>query len=170
MTPQEKFNIRLKNEYEKVKLMGKSDLMTIAPALGQVEPYVRSYVIRYNIPTFVNNGNSMQQSTTVRVDIPDSFPIGSPTAVVTSGNVPFHVNWWSDGRLCNGNFWNPDRYIWEYMVFIGEVMMFKPERVNVKSPANREAIPFYQNNSRRFPTMNRPLPYPRERKKLTILG
>ena len=170
MIPQEKFNIRLKNEYKNVMLMEESELMMVAPAPDQEPPYVRSYIVRYNIPTFINKGESLQQTTVVRVDIPASYPMSSPTACVVQGSVPFHVNWWSDGRMDNGNFWNWDRYIWEYMVFIGESLMFKPECMNVHCPSNQDAVSFCKNNLYRFPTIDCELPRPHVQKRFTILS
>lgn len=168
MTPEQQARVRLQNEFLELKKIRRNDIMEFVPAPGEVEPYVRNYIVTYHIPTFVDNGNSIQQTTVVKVSIPDNFPQTQPIADVVQGRVPFHVNWWADGHLCNGNFWNSGRWLYEYFGFIGEVLQFRPDRINVGSPANRNAIPFFQANRHRMPTDSRPMPVP-NRHKMTIL-
>jgi len=169
MTHEEQVRVRLKNEYDALKRIRPNDVMTIEVAPGQRPPYVRKYIVTYNIPTYVNGGRSIQQTTKVQVALGDNFPVSAPLATVVGGLVPYHVNWWPNGDLCNGNVWNSGRWLYEYLGFIGEVLQFRPSRVNVKSPANSNAIPFYQRNMSRFPTDKRSMPLPAAKHVLKVL-
>lgn len=171
MSPREILKIRLRNEYYELQKIPKNNgFYDITPAPGEEAPYVQKYHVTYHIPTFIKQGSSIQRDTKVEISIPDSFPVGAPKMTVIEGAVPFHVNWWAEsGDLCNGNFWNPDRWLYEYVAFAGEVLAFRTERVNVNSPANRNAIPFYESNKHRFPTIKDAMPGPRAKRKFKIL-
>ena len=162
LTPQQQYQLRLKNEYEAIRLLPRNDIYTIVPTAGQRTPYVTSYDVTFNIPTIVNGNGRRQERTSVRVILPENFPVSEPHAFVIAGSIPFHVNWYTAGGLCNGNFWNPSRWLWEYINFIGEVLQFKPSRINVNSPANRDAIPYYTSHKSSFPTDHRNMPVPRK--------
>lgn len=160
MTPEQTAQLRLKNEYNELQKLPTNPIYSFKPSAGQRPPCVRKYDVTYNIPTYINGGRSIQRKTVVRIELPDNFPHTNPYVTVISGEPPFHVNWWDNGDMCLGNFWNAGRWLWEFFNFIGEVLQFQPHRINVDSPANFSAIPFYKNNPSKFPTDNRPMPVP----------
>jgi ubiquitin-protein ligase len=163
MTPEQQAQLRLKNEYERLQQLPANPIYSFKPSAGQRPPYVRKYDVTFTIPTYVNEGRNLQRKTVVHVELPGNFPYAAPYVKVIEGKPPFHVNWWDNGDMCIGTFWNSGRWLWEFFNFIAEVLQFQPRRVNVDHPANPAAIPFYKNNPAKFPVDNRPLPIPSDK-------
>lgn len=171
MSPREIFKIRLKSEYTKLQSIAfNGDYYDITPALGEVIPYVQKYWVNYKIPTFVDFGKRMQLQTKIEIAISGSFPMQCPSARVIEGEIPFHVNiWMNDGRIDQGAFWNPGRWIYEYIVYIANILAFNMEYIDVRSPCNKGAIQFFDENRDRFPTISAELLEPKEiQKRLKI--
>lgn len=156
---------RLKAEYEAMCALPYTGLFSWKLAPGQKAPYVTQYLITYNNKTLVKGPGGIvktQMSTTVQISInPDVFPTNAPIARVVSGAVPFHPNWWENGNVCNGNIWNVDMWIWQYAIKIGRVLAFDPSVTNIGSPANRDAIPYWNAHLRSFPCGRINFPHPK---------
>ena len=162
MNAEQQRQARLMNEYNELqKLPKNSPVYTVVPSPGQRVPYVTSYDVTYTIPTYVDNGRNKQQRTVVRVTLGNTWPQSRPGVTVIEGKTPFHVNWFTNGDLCTGNNWVPTMWLYEFFGFIGRVLQYQHSVVNVESPANTAAIPFYnEHRYRDLPTDNRPMPSP----------
>ena len=154
--------IRLKNEYNELLLLPKdSDVYTVVPSPGQEPPYVASYDVTYTIPTYVDEGRNLQQRTVIRVTLDSGWPRSAPRAKVIEGKTPFHVHWYEDGNVSTGGYWLPTKWLYEFFGFIGSMLQYQPSVVNVHSPANFDAVPFYnEHRLRDLPTDNRSMPVP----------
>lgn len=160
MTPEQMRLLRLKNEYDMIQRLPENDVYSIKPSPGQQPPLVSSYDVTYNIPTYINDGRELQNRTVVRFQLTEDFPRSEPCIKVVEGAVPFHVHCYDSGSLSPGNFWNPSRWLYELFNFIGEMLQWQKNRINVHSCCSREAVQFYLANPDKFPTDNRPMPQP----------
>lgn len=152
--PRELLKLRLKNEYAKVQaVFQNNEVYVILPAPGEELPYVQKYWVTYKIPTFIDYGKRLQSQIKIEIDIPDSFPVGSPRAHVIEGKVPFHVHIWENGYIDNGGFWNHDKWIYDYIIFLGKTLSYNAKYVNVNSPSNMKAVQFFNENRDKFPTI-----------------
>lgn len=156
---------RLKAEYEAMCALPFNSLFTWKLGPGQRAPYVTQYIITYNNPTMVQGPRGAiktQAKTTVQIDInSDCFPTGAPTARIIEGQVPFHPNWYTSGNVCNGNIWHTNMWIWEYAIKIGRVLAFDPVVTNPGSPANGNAVPYWNSHVRSFPCGRTNFPHPK---------
>lgn len=134
------WNQRIENQYRAMCAFPICDLFSWKIAPGQSVPRVKSYIITYRVKTMVMDGGRLrsQERTVIRIDMPDT-PNSAPTARVVEGKVPFHPNFYVDGRLCPGNMWVTDPILWKFVIKIGQVIAFDPQHTNPASPANREA-------------------------------
>ncbi len=134
------WNMRIKNEYNTMCLFPICSLFSWKIAPGQNPPMVRSYLVTYRVKTIVKDGGRLkpQERTVVRISLPDS-PGSDPMAQIIEGHVPYHPNWYDNGRLCNGDMWEKDPILWKYVINIGRTLAFDPAVTNPDSPANGEA-------------------------------
>ena len=170
MTKEESTLIRLKNEYDAIMRIPKNNgIYSAVPSPGQKPPYVRSYDVTFTVPTYVDEGRSIQQRTVVRVLLSDAFPEVKPRVNVIEGKCPFHVNWFTSGELCSGTNWASTMWLYDFFGFIGNVLQYQPDKVNVKSAANPAAIPFFEaHKNRDLPTDNRPMPGPMTKHRMSL--
>lgn len=131
---------RIRHQYEDMCLFPINGLFSWKVDSGQNPPMVKSYLITYRVKTLVKENGRLkpQQKTVVRIRLPES-PGADPTAHIVEGLVPFHPNWYDNGRLCNGDMWSADPILWKYVIKIGQTLAFDPARTNPRSPANSEA-------------------------------
>ena len=80
MTREEAIRIRLKGEYEQLMAIPANDIMTVEPAPGEDIPYVRRYIVTYNIPVYTGSDGSMSRTTTITVELDECFPSYAPAA------------------------------------------------------------------------------------------
>ena len=165
---------RLENEYKELQKLPKNDLFKVVPAPGQTPPYVSCYHVIYTVPTWVKvRGRLVKQERTV-VAVEKLSLSNAPQARVIEGDVPYHTNWYTNGAVCNGNAWtSPAMWLYEYIGFVCELLQFKKDRINPKSPANHEARDYWlehQNDRSKFPTDTRLIPVPVEKPKIQIVS
>jgi len=141
--------LRLENEYHAMCAFPVNSLFTWRIAPGQTAPRVKSYIITYNVRTKVKDRGSerFQEKTVIRLDYPDDIN-SAPIVNVIEGKVPFHPNWWENGRLCPGSMWDKEKILWKYVIKIGKVLAFDPEFTNPKSPANHAAANDWEEKER----------------------
>ncbi len=160
------YSIRLKHEYEKVMKLNhhRNKLFTICAAPGESVPNVSKYDLTYHGETWlkVNGQIVRRRDVKVRISLFRDFPYSAPHADMISDGVPYHTNWWFDGRyVCNGGAWTTTSHIDEYVRFVIEVLQFKPERINILSAANHDAKDWWlehQHDPSYFPTDSSPWP------------
>ena len=156
ITTPAQWNLRIQHQYEEMCHFPINSLFSWKVDEGQNPPTVRSYLVTYRIKTMVMDHGRLkpQFKTVVRIRLPES-PDRDPTAHVVEGLVPYHPNWYDNGRLCNGDMWVKDPILWKYVLKIGHTLAFDPGFTNIHSPANSKA------NADWIAKMNRRIkPYP----------
>jgi ubiquitin-protein ligase len=134
---------RLNNEYD--------ELMRINGSIIQIQPIgnapYESYKIIFNIRTIISPSPTHRAKTVCTLTIPPGYPDAAPKIVADSTPYPWHVNWFPSGQWCFGG-WNKEESLVNYITRCAKVLQFDPELTNTGSPANREAIPFWEANKR----------------------
>lgn len=163
MTTEKDRRIRVKNEYKAMCAMPYSPIISWKLAPGCTRDNPTAYIVTYHNPTLVKPGSVVkkQDVTTVRINLPDDFPDSSPSVLVVEGDVPWHVNWWRDGRMCTGNIWSINMWLYQFVSKVGRVLAFDESVTNPNSPANRDAIPYWETHKREFPCGRIDFPRPR---------
>jgi len=134
---------RLGNEHrELMKING--PIIQIVP-LGS-EPY-GSYRITFNIRTIISPLPAYRDRTVCTLIIPARYPMDQPKLAVDDMAPPWHVNWFRGGTWCHGH-WSPEESLVNYIYRCAKTLQFDPEITNPDSPANREAMPFWDENKR----------------------
>ena len=77
------------------------------------------------------------------VDLPTDYPYKAPVCVITS--TVFNVNIFSTGTVCLGSKWMPSHQLTLTVARLWRILSLDPEVINPNSPANSNAIPWWQN-------------------------
>ncbi len=162
MDARELRKIRLKNDYEKMCQMKKNSGSRVIDfeVLNPENP--EHYVVTFYIKTIVGVdalGNPVyRDKSVVDITFPSTYPESYPTAVMRD-KPPFHVNWYRDGRWCQGP-WMPEEPLWSYVRRMAKTLQFDVKHTNPKSPANADAIRFWEDakNKKYFPCDRQELP------------
>jgi ubiquitin-protein ligase len=96
---------------------------------------------------------------TVEVQVSSGYPWSQIPQIKFLPPVPFHPHVWSDGRICWGtnNEAMPDLSLADWTRGVIEYLLYNQDggsllRINPDSPANREALAWYQRNRGRITT------------------
>ena len=159
MTPQERRNLRLKNDYEQMKNIQGNIIQW--EALRGNPPYVEEYRLTVNVRTIISSAPSYRDSHILTLTIPSSYPESAPTVVMDSQPKPYHPNWFPNGRWCYGT-WILSEALGMYVVRMIRTLQFDPDITNPQSPADGDANRWYQRNQNRglFPCDRQVLPDP----------
>lgn len=153
--------IRMANEY--AKLMRMSTPGGIMEITGNNGPQSNRYTIIFRIPTIIGidtRGNPVyRNSSTVDITIPEDYPRRPPTAHMREKQ-PWHPNWFSHQAWCPGIYTSEHEPLWDYVTRMAETIRFNPKFTNPNSPANPDALDFWNDPSNKhyFPTSHDPLP------------
>jgi hypothetical protein len=85
----------------------------------------------------------------VEIDLPARFPFERPAARITTPIL--HPNVWSSGQICFGAKWIATQGLDLVVRQIVAIVTFDPLVLNAASPANGEALRWYQGTLRRHP-------------------
>jgi len=139
--PRELRNKRLNNEYE--------ELMRINGSIIQIQPLgnapYEKYRITFNIRTIISPSSKFRDKTVCTLLIPADYPTGAPSITADNTPYPWHVNWFQSGRWCIGG-WSKEESLVNFINRCARTLQFDPEITNIKSPANRDAIDFWNTN------------------------
>lgn len=154
---------RIKNEYKAMLALPYSPILSWKLAPGCTKDNPTAYLITYHNPTLIKLGTvyKIQKETTVRMNLPEDFPDNPPSVIVVEGDIPWHVNWWRDGRMCPGNIWSKGMWLYTFVAQVGKVLAFDKNVGNPGSPANRDAIPYWNEHIKEFPYGRTDFPRPR---------
>ena len=145
---------RLASEYRDVLKIPITNAMRIKVVPnGKPVEETRTYLVTYNIETRVKKDDKIvpQYRTVVRFDLGPDFPASAPTVTIVEGLVPWHVNWYTSGRLCPGNMWHQDPFLYKFLIKVGKTISFSPEYTNPGSPANSGARQYWTDTLKKFP-------------------
>ena len=154
---------RIRNEYKAMCALPYSPIMSWALAPGCTRENPNAYLVTFHNPTIVKPGSfeKKQDVTTVRINLPDDFPNSAPSVIVVDGDIPWHPNWWRDGRMCVGNIWSVGMWLYKFISKVGRVLAFDKGVTNVNSPANHDAIKYWEDHKNTFPVGRLDFPHPR---------
>ena len=79
----------------------------------------------------------------LRVNLPRDYPYEPPVCVITSP--VFNVNVFPNGTVCLGSQWMPTHQLTLTIARLWRILSLDPEVINPNSPANSEAIAWWQN-------------------------
>lgn len=162
--------IRLKNDYTMLKNMSNS----LIEITGDDTEAPEKYTIVYNLRTIIGVDTSgkpiYREKSTVDLTIPPEYPYAPPRAVMRETQ-PWHPNWYTDHAWCYG-YWDNEEPLWSYIRRMGRTIQFHPDYTNPGSPANSEALEFWNNanNKRLFPCDKNNLPTGDRTSRIKILS
>jgi ubiquitin-protein ligase len=158
-TPQERRNIRLKNDYtEMVNIKGKIIDWRIIQGIA---PYIEEYELTVNVRAIIGPKPEYRNRHILRVTLSPNYPFSAPLTVMSTTPSPYHPNWYRDGRWCYGG-WDIAEGLGHHVVRMMRTLQFDEDITNPNSPANGEASMWYQANRNRgwFPCDQTVLPDP----------
>ncbi len=158
-TPQERRNIRLKNDYAEMVNI-KSDIVSWRVTAG-TPPYVEGYELTVNIRTITGSRPDYRNQHILQVTLSPNYPFSAPLTVMSSIPPPYHPNWYRDGRWCYGS-WDIAEGLGHHIIRMIRTLQFDADITNPNSPANGEASHWYTSNRGRgwFPCDRQVLPDP----------
>lgn len=93
----------------------------------------------------------------LRIDLPVDYPYKAPVCTIISQ--VFNVNVFPNGRVCMGSKWMPSHQLTLTIARLWRILSLDPEVINPNSPANGDAIPWWQgllqNHHHLLPTASR---------------
>lgn len=149
-------NKRLENEYKELMMIN-GDIIQIVP-VGS--PPYETYKVTFNIRTIISPSPTYRDKTVCTLTIPPNYPDGAPTITADHTPYPWHINWFQNGRWCFGG-WNREESLVNYLNRCARTLQFDPEIANPGSPANTDAMPFWnknKHNTRMIPCDRKILP------------
>lgn len=159
MTPQERRNIRLKNDYQQMCNI-KSDIIEWTPVRG-IAPHVEEYRLTIHIRTIVSSTPSYRTVHELTLSLPSTYPTSAPIIKMTTMPKPFHPNWYPDGKWCPGNYLMTEG-LGDFVIRMIRTLQFDPDITNPNSAADGTAKNWYltRTNQRYFPCDTTSLPDP----------
>lgn len=148
---------RLAAEYRAVMRIPINSMMAIKiMPNGKPPEETTTYFVTYNFETRVNANGQIrpQYKTVVRFDLGQDFPAAAPTVTVVDGSPPWHPNWYTSGRMCVGNMWTTDPWLYKLMIKVGKTLAFDCNHTNPASPANSAACSYWHEHLHEFPLVD----------------
>ena len=153
-TPEEYRRQRVRNE--------SAELLALAgPRLEVRETGPGRFLLTLQLRTIIGSKPTYRDRHRIEVKLSPVHPDGSPEIRALDKPAPFHPNWWTTGRWCEGaGTWTRYSSLTEHVVRMIRSLRFDPEITNPDSPANGKAADWYRTrrNSALFPTDRDPLP------------
>lgn len=91
----------------------------------------------------------VSKTTRVNIELSSRYPFQEPLAMFKT--TVFHPNVYTSGRICLGTKWLPTEGLDLLLKRIVQIITFDPQILNGNSPANREALSWYQSAIRQYP-------------------
>ena len=145
--------IRLHHDYLAMKAI-QSDIIRWEAADFR-NPHER-YVVDYRLRG-MTGPTTISDSHTVVIKLLAEYPDKPPIAKFTSRPILFHPHVYENGSICVGGY-SPDEGLAAFCLRIAKYIQFQPYLINLKSPANLEALHWFQQNRDKLPLDRTPLP------------
>ncbi len=155
---------RRANDYRELMSM-QGPLLEVVPKSG-TPPYVESYDLYFNIPTYVSTGSepSIRSRHHAVLTFPAGYPCSDfPRLVMVSKPYPFHPNWFRSGAWCYGAGSHCTEGAGNYVVRVMQTLQYDENIIDELSPANGDALDWYRRNKNKpgmFPCDTTKLPQP----------
>ena len=112
---------------------------------------VSKIFLELNYPTAPSNHypQKVQQTTNVEIELLSRYPFQEPTAKITTPI--YHPNVYRSGRICFGTKWLPTQGLDLLVERIIKIITFDKTILNAESPANGEALNWYEVAVKKYP-------------------
>lgn len=91
----------------------------------------------------------VQKSTEVKIELLSKYPFQGPNATIVTPI--YHPNVYTSGKICFGTKWLPTQGLDLLVKRIVQIITFDPMILNVRSPANGQALNWYSKAVRKNP-------------------
>lgn len=131
------------------------DLVESVKAAGN-PVYAIRLVVKVPTPEDSAYPPRFRSKSTIHIELPSRYPLDRPKVSVIEPT--WNPNIYRSGMLCLGERWIPTEGLDLLVIRIVRLLAFDSSILNARSPANAEALDWYQNARRRhpssFPTMD----------------
>jgi predicted Zn finger-like uncharacterized protein len=161
---------RRRNDVAKLReLAGQSNGRISVDHVTGNPPHTIELSLRFNTAPSRSYPTNVQKVTKVKISLPARYPFTGPQAFIDTPI--FHPNVFSSGQICLGSKWIPTENLELLVRRIIQILVFDPSIVNEQSPANMEALSWYQSTKHahpmKFPSDSAMLTKPAEAKTMT---
>ena len=163
MTPQERRNIRLKNDHKEMRNI--QGPIVQWKALKGEPPYVEAYELTVKIRTIIEPDQKFRDTHVIKVSLPERYPMSPPETMMITRPQPYHPNWYREGKWCYGS-WDIAEGLGHHVVRMMRTLQFDKEITNPDSPTSSTIRDWYVDNldSGWFPCDTQVLPDPTKSK------
>ena len=91
-------------------------------------------------------------STKITIELLSKYPFSGGEPIVYLKPIIFHPHVYSSGRICLGKKWMPTETLDLFVKRVLSIITYDPSVIDFKSPANGEALNWYNKNPNLFPT------------------
>lgn len=146
-------DLRLQADYEHLITLAQNSGGTLQIESTQGRP-ADQYVLVFKCRSIeaVNAGKSVYRDLhRVRIKLPAKYPVPSAPPVVDILTPIFHPHVYPNRTVCIGS-WATTEYLEDFVLRLGALLQFDRQFLNVKDPANPDAMAWVQKNLLLLPT------------------
>lgn len=114
------------------------------------------YVVEYDLTGLIGPSD-FHRGHTVVIKLLAEYPDKPPIAKFISRPVLFHPHVFKNGSVCVGRY-SAEEGLAAFCLRLAKYIQFRPELIDSKSPANREALAWFKKNRNLVPVDNTRLP------------
>jgi len=145
--------IRLQHDFIAMQAMN-CDVLRWEAGDNRKPPEV--YVVEYRLRGMIGP-ESFCDVHTVVIKLLAEYPNKPPVAKFISRPVLFHPHVFENGSVCVGGY-SPEEGLAAFCLRIARYIQFQPCIINIKSPANLQALAWFHEHCDQLPVDNTPLP------------
>jgi hypothetical protein len=148
--------LRLLADYEHLRALAADSggALTIETAQGRPpDQYVLVYRCR-SIERLIGERPVLRDLHRVRIKLPANYPAPSAPPVVDMLTPIFHPHVYANLSVCMGS-WETTEYLEDFALRLGALLQYDRRYMNIKDPANEEAMYWVSRNLALLPTDNR---------------
>jgi ubiquitin-protein ligase len=149
-------DLRLLADYEHLRALaeGSGGTLTIESAQGRPpDQYVLVYRCR-SIEKLIGEKPVYRDLHRVRIKLPANYPAPSAPPVVDLLTPIFHPHVFANLSVCMGS-WETTEYLEDFALRLGALLQYDRRYLNIKDPANEQAMYWVSRNLALLPTDNR---------------
>lgn len=148
-------DLRLQSDYEAVLALAKGSggTLTIDSVQGRPPDH---YLLAYRVRSIerLDHGKPIYRNLhLVKIRLPSRYPAPSAPPVVQLLTPVFHPHVYPNRTVCLGQ-WQTSEFLDELVLRIGAMLQFDRRSLNIKDPANEEAVAWAQRHMHLLPTDN----------------
>ncbi len=144
--------VRLQNDFRAMQALQSDVIKWEADRRVPPEIYAVDFTLRGMI-----GPESFRETHTVVIKLLPEYPDRPPQAKFTSRPILYHPHVFGNGVVCVGGY-SPDEGLAVFCLRLAKYIQFQPYLINIKSPANKDALQWFELNRNKLPVDNTPLP------------